>query len=267
MKPNIWEISIKDYFSTKMLAYAFAPFIATLIMFILFLSPVYNTLMDSENSSTIQIETSQTTYQDGSSNTESTHVIYDGDSPLLDFLLNNSVISWLILTFSFFLLAMAMFVIAMITAIFIIGFLTPAIMREVQKRHYPEIPLEEHGSVLTGILESMKYVMVMFLLLILMIPLYFIPFLNIVAVNLPFYYLFHKFYMLDVGTTAMTKEQFKQMMYFNANKVRMTTGLLYLLSMVPLAALFTPVFNVIVLAHTVMRSKQEQLSTTPSQTA
>ena len=65
--------------------------------------------------------------------------------------------------------------------------------------------------------------------------------------------------MLDVGTTALTKEQYKQMMYFQGNKVRMNTVILYVISMIPFAALITPVFNVIVLTHTVLRNKQEQL--------
>ena len=259
MNPNLWSLSLSDYFTKKMLGFAFAPFIATLIAFMIFLSPVYHTLMDNDNSSTIQIETSQTTFQDGSSNTETSHIIYEGDNGFLDFMLNNGVVSWIILTFSFFLLAMIMFIIAMVTAIIIIGFLTPAIMRELQKRHYPEIALEEHGNFITGIFSSMKYVVVMFLLLIVMIPLYFIPFVNIVAVNLPFYYLFHKFYMLDVGTSAMSKEQFKQMMYFQGNRVRANSLALYLLSMIPFAALFTPVFNVIVLGHIALSSRRDQL--------
>ena len=259
MSQNIWSLSVDDYFTKKMLIFAFGPFIATLLAFMIFISPVYHTLIDSTNSSTIQIETTQTTYDNGDTSTENSHIIYTGDSSFLDFILNNGVVSWIILTFSFFLLMMVMFVIAMVVAILIIGFLTPAIMREIQKRHYPDLPLEEHGNIITTLFHSLRYVMVMFLLLFMMIPLYFIPFVNIIAVNLPFYYLFHKFYMLDVSTTAMSKEQYKQMMYFNKNSVRGTTLGLYLLSMIPFAALFTPVFNVIVLGHMAMRNRQKQL--------
>ena len=260
MSQNIWSLSVNDFFTKKMLLFAFGPFLATLIAFAIFLSPVYHTLMDSSNSSTIQIETSQTSYNNGDVSSESSHIIYTGENTFLDLVLNNGVVSWIILTFSFFLLLMVMFIIAMVVAILIIGFLTPAIMREIQKRHYPEVPLESHGNLISTLFHSMRYVLVMFLLLFVMIPLYFIPFVNIIAINIPFYYLFHKFYMLDVTTTAMTKEQYKQMMYFNKAKVRGTSLTLFILSMIPFAALITPVFNVIVLGHTVMRSKQKQLS-------
>ena len=264
MNQNIWSLSINDFFTKKMLLFAFGPFLATLVAFVIFLSPVYHTLMDSTHSSTIQIETTQTSYSNGDVSSENSHIVYTGESTFLDFLLNNGVVSWIILTFSFFILLMVMFVIAMVVAILIIGFLTPAIMRELQRRHYPEIPLEEHGNIITTLFHSLRYVMIMFLLLFVMIPLYFIPFVNIIAINIPFYYLFHKFYMLDVSTTAMTKEQYKQMMYFDKTKVRGTSLTLFLLSMIPFAALITPVFNVIVLGHTVMRSKQKQL-TAPKQ--
>ena len=259
MSQNIWSLSVDDFFTKKMLLFAFGPFLATLVAFVIFLSPVYHTLMDSTHSSTIQIETTQTSYNNGDTSSESSYIVYTGDSPFLDFLLNNGVVSWIILTFSFFLLMMVMFVIAMVVAILVIGFLTPAIMKEIQKRHYPDLPLEAHGNIITTLFHSLRYVMVMFLLLFVMIPLYFIPFVNILAVNIPFYYLFHKFYMLDVSTTAMSKEQYKQMMYFSKNSVRGTTLVLYGVSMIPFAALFTPVFNVIVLGHMVMRSRQKQL--------
>ncbi len=259
MRPSIWSISVSDFFTKKMLAFAFGPFIATLIAFAIFLSPVYHALVDTNHSSKIQYETKQTSYEGGSALTEESNIIYTGDSAFLDFMLNNSVVSWIFLTFSFFLLMMVMFILAMVVAIFIIGFLTPSIMKELQKRHYHDVALEGHGNVVTGIFHSIKYVMIMFVLLIVLIPFYFIPFVNIIAVNLPFYYLFHKFYMLDVTTTAMTKEQTKKMFFFKGNQLRMHTLMLYFLSMVPFAALITPVFNVIVLSHVVLRAKQEVL--------
>ncbi len=264
MNPNIWSLSVRDYFTKKMLAFSFAPFIVTLMLFMIFLSPLYHVLMDSENSSTIQIETTKTSFQDGTKTTENTHILYDGDSAFLDFIFNNSVVSWIVATFSLFLLAMLMFVLAMITAIVVIGFLTPSIMKELHKRHYSSLTLESHGNILGSMFHSLKYVMITFILLIVLFPLYFIPFVNILAINLPFYYLFHKFYLMDVGGTAMSKEEFKKMMFFHGNQVRINTFLLYLLSMVPFAVLFTPVFNVLVLGHTVFQNKllqqQELLS-------
>ncbi|MGB5965230.1 MAG: EI24 domain-containing protein, partial [Sulfurimonadaceae bacterium] len=207
----------------------------------------------------VQIESTQTTQENGITHTENTNVVYSGGSAILEFLMQYSITSWLVSFFVFTVGGMFMFVVAIFTAILVIGFLTPAIMRELQMRHYPEVPMEGHGNVMTTLFHSLKYVAITFILLIVLIPFYFIPLINIVAINLPFYYLFHKFYMLDVGTTALTREQYKQMMYFKGNNVRTTTVILYVISMIPFAALITPVFNVIVLSHTVFRNKQAQL--------
>jgi len=186
-------------------------------------------------------------------------MVYSGGNAIMEFLMAYSLTSWLVSFFVFPIGGMFMFVIAIFTAILVIGFLTPAIMKELQARHSPEIELEGHGNVFSTLFHSLRYVAVMFILLIVLIPFYFIPLVNIVAINLPFYYLFHKFYLLDVGTTALTKEQYKQMMFFQGNKVRMNTVILYAISMIPFAALITPVFNVIVLSHMVFRNKQAQL--------
>ena len=242
-----------------MLTYAFAPFLVTVIVLYALFFSAADAGLDSLQESFVQIESTQTTQENGITHTENSSMVYSGGNAIMEFLMEYSLTSWLVSFFVFTIGGMFMFVIAIFTAILVIGFLTPAIMRELQARHYPDIALEGHGNVFSTLFHSLKYVAVMFILLIVLIPFYFIPLVNIVAINLPFYYLFHKFYLLDVGTTALTKEQFKQMMYFQGNKVRMNTVILYAISMIPFAALITPVFNVIVLSHMVFRNKQAQL--------
>lgn len=244
-----------------MLTYAFAPFLFTLIVLYGFFFSAADAGLDTLQESFIHIESTQTTQENGITHTENSNVVYSGGNAIMEFLMEYSLTSWLVSFFVFTVGGMFMFVVAIFTAILVIGFLTPAIMRELKARHYPEIEMEGHGNVMTTLFHSLKYVAIMFILLIVLIPLYFIPLVNIVAINFPFYYLFHKFYMLDVGTTALTKEQYKQMMYFQGNKVRMNTVILYVISMIPFAALITPVFNVIVLSHMVFRNKQAQLET------
>jgi hypothetical protein len=256
---NLWSLSLQDFFTKKMLTYAFVPFLFTMVVLYALFFSAADAGLDSLQESFVQVQSTKTTQENGITHTENTNVVYNGGSSILEFLMAYSITSWLVSFFVFTVGGMFIFVVAIFAAILVIGFLTPAIMRELQARHYPELVMEGHGNALTTLFHSLKYVMIMFILLIVLIPLYFIPLVNIVAINFPFYYLFHKFYMLDVGTTAMTKEQYKQMMYFKGNKVRTTTVILYVISMIPFAALITPVFNVIVLSHTVFRNKQAQL--------
>lgn len=259
MNQNIWVLSLQDFFTKKMLTYAIAPFLFTLIVIYSIFFSAANATLDSMQQN-IQIEKSYTTTENGVTHTESSSEVYSGDNAFLRFLMEYSLTSWLVSFFVFTIGGMIMFVVAIFSAVLIIGFLTPGILKELQRRHYPEIALEGHGNAFSSLFHSLKYLFITFLLLIVLIPLYFIPIINIIAFNFPFYYLFHKFYMLDVGTTALIKEEYKQMMYMNANKVRMTTVLLYAISLIPFAALFTPVFNVIVLGHTVLRAKQAILN-------
>ncbi len=90
----------------------------------------------------------------------------------------------------------------------------------------------------------------MILLFILLIPFYFIPLVNIVAINIPLYYFFHKMLTFDVSSSICTKEEAKQIAFFNAKNLRVKTALLYLLSLVPFAIFFGAIFFIIYLGHT-----------------
>jgi len=256
---NLWTLSIQDFFTKPMLTYAFAPFIFTIVVLYAIFFSAADAGLDSLKESVIHIEKMQTTEENGIPHTEHSEETYSGGSAILEFLMQYSITSWLVSFFVFTVGGMLMFVVAIFAAMLVIGFLTPAILRELQRRHYPALALEGHGNAFTTLFHSLKYLAITLALLVLLIPFYFIPLLNIVAINLPFYYLFHKFYMLDVGTTALKKEEYQALMFFKGNKVRFTTLLLYIIAMIPFAALVTPVFNVIVLGHTVMRHKQAQL--------
>jgi len=256
---DIWILSVRDFFTKKMLTYAFAPFIVTMVVLYALFFSAADAGLDALKESTIHVEKSQSLQENGVTHTESSDETYSGGSAVLEFLMRYSITSWLVSFFLFTVGGMLIFVVSIFTAILVIGFLTPGILAEVQRRHYPELTLEGHGNAFATLVHSLKYIAVTLLLLVALVPLYFVPLLNIVAINLPFYYLFHKFYLLDVGTTALLKEEYRRMMYFNGNQVRITTLLLYLISMIPFAALVTPVFNVIVLGHTLLRSKQTLL--------
>ncbi len=256
MNENIWTLSLKDFFTKKMMGYALIPFFFTLLVLYGFFFTIADAGLDQLRESSLHIEQSQTTIQDGRTHTENVDATYTG-SGILKFLMEHTITSWLVSFFVVTVGGMFVFIAAIFAALFIIGFLTPAIMREIQRRHYPEVELKSYGNPLSTVFQALKYVTIMILMFLVLMPLYFIPLLNIVAVNLPFYYLFHKFYMLDVTSESLTYDTYKKMMFYRGNKLRTTTVILYVLSIIPFAALVTPVFNVIVLSHTVLRNSQE----------
>ena len=192
MNQNLWSISVQDFFTKKMLTYAFAPFLVTVIVLYALFFSAADAGLDSLQESFVQIESTQTTQENGITHTENSSMVYSGGNAIMEFLMAYSLTSWLVSFFVFTIGGMFMFVIAIFTAILVIGFLTPAIMKELQARHYPEIELEGHGNVFSTLFHSLRYVAVMFILLIVLIPFYFIPLVNIVAINLPFYFIAYK---------------------------------------------------------------------------
>lgn len=97
----------------------------------------------------------------------------------------------------------------------------------------------------------------MFLLFILFIPLYFIPIINLIAINLPIYYFFHKLLTFDVASTILTEDEYKLIHAKKAGAFRFRTLLLYFLSMIPSIMLFSAVFYIIYLGHSYFQELQK----------
>ncbi|MEA1892255.1 MAG: EI24 domain-containing protein [Campylobacterota bacterium] len=247
IKSNLLTLSIKDFFTPKMLKYSLAPFIITIIlMYILFFVVAG---IGVEHLGQMQVHTSETTIQNGIPHTESFDTMLEGTA-LVQFLMSYALTSW-IATFliyaigSFFVLYASIFI-----AIIVIGFLTPLVLKELQKRHYNNIEMIGYSNIINSILLVIKWALLMILLFIALIPFYFIPLVNIVAFNLPLYYFFHKMLTFDVASNLCTKEESKQIMYYSGTTIRLKTMALYLTSLIPFAIFFTAIFYVIYLGNT-----------------
>lgn len=257
MNENIWTISVKDFFTKKMLQLALIPFAGTILIMYIFFFGAAGAGLDALQQSTLKIEKQQQVEHNGQLEQEHEITTVEGGSAILRFLMEHTVTSWLVSFIVFTVGGIITFIFAMFIALIIIGFLTPFIVKEIHRRHYSHLPLDHHGSILRLLLATTKHVIIMLLLFLVLMPLYFIPLLNIVAFNLPFYYLFHKLYLLDISSETTTKDRFKLIMAFHGGTVRMTTFTLYAISLIPFAAYITPVFNVIVLTHTLLRKTVE----------
>jgi hypothetical protein len=244
---NILLLSIKDFLTPKMLKYSVLPLVISLIvMYILFFIIAG---IGIEQLGTLNIQSTQTTIENGIPHTESIDAKLEA-SAIIQFLMSYAITSWLA---TFLIYAIGGFLtiyISIFVAVIIIGFLTPFIMRELQARHYMDVEMIGHSNILCSIFLALKWAATMILLFILLIPFYFIPLINIVALNIPLYYFFHKMLTFDVSSNISTKEEDKQISFFSANSLRIKTLALYLLSLVPFAIFFGAVFYVIYLGHT-----------------
>ena len=244
---NLLLLSIKDFLTPKMLKYSILPFIITMILMYVVFFILAGIGLDQLGS--MNVQTTQTTIENGIPYTESFSAQLEG-SAIIQFLMSYTITSWIasFLVYAiggFFVLYASIFI-----AVIVIGFLTPLVMKELQKRHYKDIELIGHSNMFSAILLMIKWVAVMLLLFFLLIPLYFIPLVNLIAFNLPLYYFFHKVLLYDVSSNICTDEEDKQIKFFNKNMLRGKTLLLYLVSLIPFAIFFGAIFYVIYLGNT-----------------
>ena len=243
---NLFILSIKDFLTLRMFKYSLLPFIITIvIMYVLFFIVAGIGL---DHLGTMNISTTQTTMQDGVPHTESLQATLEGLS-IIKFLANYALTSW-IATFLVYAIGGFLTLYASIfIAVLVIGFLTPYILKELQLRHYSDVEMIGHSNLVSSLFLVIKWTFIMLMMFILLIPFYFIPFLNIIAFNLPLYYFFHKMLVFDVSSNICTREEDKQIGYFNKNSIRLKTLALYLVSLIPFAIFFGAVFYVIYLGN------------------
>jgi len=244
---NLLLRSIKDFLTPKMLKFSILPFILTAIFIYIIFFILIGIGVDQMQ---IYDVTSSTTYiQDGIPHTE-TITSKLGLDGFIKFLTTYAITSWIATFFVYFLGFFIATFASVFVAVIIIGFLTPAIMKELQARHYLHVEMIGYSNIISALINVVKWSMIMLLLFILLVPLYFIPFVNILAFNLPLYYFFHKMLTYDISSTLCTAEEASQIKYFSKNSIRFKTLLLYLISLIPFAIFFGAVFYVIYIGNT-----------------
>lgn len=236
--------SIKDFFTTPMLKIAIIPLIVTMLI-------LYALFFIAADFGFTALKEVYIASQNGQ------EVIVDKNAPLyfiwlsyaIIFLFKYSFLSW-IAGFLFYTIGtIIIFQFSVILTLIIIGFLTPMILQNLHKKYYSELKIEGYGSLISPLWVLLKSLFIMIFLFILLVPVYFVPVLNIIAFALPLYYFFHKLLNFDVSSTILSKAQYKIIYEKEAGKFRLRTLFLYFISMIPFLTLFSVVFFVIYLGH------------------
>ena len=236
--------SINDFFSKPMLKIAFIPlFIVLICMYVLFFiaadfgfSALSEIMTQAQNGEEVFISADAPFY-------------FVWLSSAIIFLFQYSITSWIVgflfyTVGSLFILMFSVFI-----TLIIVGFLTPLILKILHKKHYSHLRYYEHGNLSTILFVLIKTIFIMLFLFILFIPLYFIPLINIIAFNLPFYYLFHKLINFDVSSSMLKKEEYEVISAKSSGAFRVRTLFLYFISMIPFITLFTSVFYIIYIGN------------------
>jgi hypothetical protein len=134
-------------------------------------------------------------------------------------------------------------------AMIITGFMTDSLVKAVHDKHYPHTPYRGHGSIAGMLWQLTKFGLLMLLLFLLTFPMLFIPLVNIVWFWLLGFLFFRYSLVLDVGQVILPEPLFKQVKGVGNWTSTLTLAGFFALSLLPVLALFAPVFAVIALAH------------------
>lgn len=245
---QIFNKSLKDYLTKELLILLIYPLLGSaIVLYIAFFSIAGMGLEALENAQ-LQIEQQQVQIENGVVSEEQVTQSYTG-SAIVDFLLKYTITSWIVSFLVYTLGILFIGYLSIFISLIIVGFLTPKILAIIHKRHYSHLPIQSDYTLFDGIGQLIKSALMMILLLIAMIPFYFIPLVNIVAINLPFYYFFHKMLHFDIASTITTKEQFPLIYYSDRMNMRLRTLFLYTVSLFPFVAFFISIFYIVYLGH------------------
>jgi hypothetical protein len=236
--------SIRDFFSGSMLKIALIPlFITMVILYMIFFAAA-----DFGISSLQEIAAASQNGQE---------VVIDENAPfyfvwmtyLIVFLFKYSFTSWIAGFLLYTIGTVIVLQASVILSLLIIGFLTPMILKILHKKYYSHLKLQGYGNLFSPLWVIFKSFIIMIFLYIVLIPVYFVPVLNVIAFSFPLYYFFHKLLNFDVSSTILSKEQFEIIYKKEAYSFRFRTLFLYFISMIPFATLFTAVYYIIYLGN------------------
>lgn len=240
---NLFGKALQDFLSIRFMAMTTVPFIATLVLGLVVLGFLSGEFFDLLNAA------AQANQDPGAAGAQEDLARFAQTYPLISALLGSFVFKLIAGTLFYLIGGGIAILFSVVLAVIIVGFLTPAIVREIHRRHYAAVERKSHGSVLGYLGFMLKQFLLFLLFWFVSLPFYFVPLINLVAINAPFYFLFHRLLTRDVAGEIFDAAEAKR--FFKVAKWRLmsTTLILFLISLIPLAGLLLQVFFVIVLTH------------------
>ncbi|CZE49958.1 EI24 domain-containing protein [Campylobacter geochelonis] len=241
---GIFRLSLKDFLTRKFILLSILPFLVAVVLLSGFMIFGGKELFDTLS---LGAQSGDFSFLDESE--------YPWLAKALTFGLTKWIISALFYVAGTFLVLM----LSVFIALGVAGFLTPIVAKELNSRHYNLVKESEPSfwrvMKLMGI-ELVKFIVILLICL----PLLFIPVINLFAINIPFFYLYYKFLLVDVASNALDKTKF-ELAYKKGGGYGFIFACIvfYILCLVPFVGLFFQLFFVIYLTH-ILYSKERKNS-------
>jgi hypothetical protein len=140
-------------------------------------------------------------------------------------------------------------------SIAIIGIFTPFIVKKIYKKYYSFFQLSK-TSMIAYYKEYFSIIAKTFGFFLVLLPLYFIPFVNLFLFHLPLFYLFWKTLTIDVGGEIFSKYELEYVVKNRKATFLKYAVFLYLLSTLPFIGVFVQLFNIILFTHLFFENKK-----------
>lgn len=134
-------------------------------------------------------------------------------------------------------------------AMIITGFMTDSLVKAVHDKHYPHTDYHGHGTMMGMIWKLLGFGLLILLLLIVTLPLLFIPLINVLWFWLIGFLFFRYAIVLDVGQVILPEPVFERLKPVTNWSPTLAVGVFYALSVFPIISFFAPVLAVIALSH------------------
>ncbi|WQZ67677.1 EI24 domain-containing protein [Helicobacter pylori] len=163
-----------------------------------------------------------------------------------------SVFVWVFKALVYFLIFWIAILLSLVINIFASIFYTPLVVSYLHQKYYPHVVLEEFGSILFSIKYFLKALILMLVLLALLTPFYFIPFIGVFGVFfsiIPHFLFFKNTMSWDIASMIFNYQSYQNLLKQHRLKHYRFSFFCYLFSLIPFFNFFATLLQTLMLTH------------------
>ncbi|MGL2698332.1 EI24 domain-containing protein [Helicobacter pylori] len=162
------------------------------------------------------------------------------------------VFAWVFKALVYFLIFWIAILLSLVINIFASIFYTPLVVSYLHQKYYPHVVLEKFDSILFSIKYFLKALILMLVLLALLTPFYFIPFIGVFGVFfsiIPHFLFFKNTMSLDIASAIFNHQSYQNLLKQHRLKHYRFSFFCYLFSLIPFFNFFATLLQTLMLTH------------------
>ncbi|MUU21375.1 EI24 domain-containing protein [Helicobacter pylori] len=164
----------------------------------------------------------------------------------------SGVFAWVFKALVYFLIFWIAILLSLVINVFASIFYTPLVVSYLHQKYYPHVVLEDFGSILFSIKYFLKALILMLVLLALLTPFYFIPFIGVFGVFfsiIPHFLFFKNTMSLDIASMIFNHQSYQNLLKQHRLKHYRFSFFCYLFSLIPFFNFFATLLQTLMLTH------------------